>query len=136
MPRVRDRFGEGPARPAQEFRARAAVGDEGGNADLRRAPARHGAIAEERKVVRDGGRDALGTPLAAASTARAAPEEMPYTYAEPPAASISASRSSTSRAAAYGAVSPLSPRPRRSYVKTVKSAARRSASGRIGPKAR
>src|SRR2546425_1218611 len=45
---------------------------------------------------------------------------MATTNADPPTSAISASRSSTSRAGAYGGVSPLSPRPRRSYVTTVK----------------
>src|SRR6266700_962827 len=65
-----------------------------------------------------------------------APEEIPYTYAEPPASSISAWRSSTSRSTANGAVSPLSPRPRRSSVNTVKCCRSSSARGPLGPDAR
>jgi hypothetical protein len=42
------------------------------------------------------------------------PEEMPYSCADPPAASTRAAMSSTSRATAYCAESVLSPRPRRS----------------------
>jgi hypothetical protein len=53
-------------------------------------------------------------PLAAASSARTAPEDRPQMCAEPPASAITISRSSTSEATVYGAVSPLSPRPRRS----------------------
>jgi hypothetical protein len=53
-------------------------------------------------------------PRAAASRASAAPEDMPNMAAVPPAAAMSAARSSTSRLTAYGAVSLLSPRPRRS----------------------
>ena len=64
---------------------------------------------------------------AAASSASTAPDEWPSAYAVPPASSTSAWRSSTSRSTAYGGVSPLSPRPRRSYVETVKFEARRSA---------
>src|SRR5947207_2196610 len=71
--------------------------------------------------------------LAAASRARAAPEEIAYTNADPPASRITASRSSISRSTAYGAVSPLSPRPRRSYRNTVKCGAKRGASFGIGP---
>ncbi len=55
-----------------------------------------------------------GSPLAAARSASAPPEETPYSAASPPTASISAARSSTSRSTAYGGVSPLAPRPRRS----------------------
>ena len=56
--------------------------------------------------------DADRIPAAREKSAAAAPIRL----AEPPAASISAAMSSTSRATAYGWVSPLSPRPRRSYV--------------------
>src|SRR5215210_7933126 len=56
----------------------------------------------------------MASPLAAASRARAAPEDVPYTDADPPASLMRASISSISRSTAYGAVSPLSPRPRRS----------------------
>ena len=59
-------------------------------------------------------------PLAAASSASAPPDDSPSSDAEPPTASMSAARSSTSRAGEYGCVSPLFPRPRRSYVTTVK----------------
>lgn len=55
-----------------------------------------------------------GSPLAAARSASAPPEETPYSPASPPVASISAARSSTSRSTEYGGVSPLAPRPRRS----------------------
>src|SRR5207249_1307054 len=75
-------------------------------------------------------------PLAAASRASAAPDEMAYTNADPPASRIKASRSSISRSTAYGAVSPLSPRARRSYTNTLKSRASSGASFGIGPKAR
>src|SRR5918992_5774303 len=54
-------------------------------------------------------------PAAAASSARPPPDEAPNTWADPPASAMSASRSSTSRSTAYGGVSPLSPRPHRSY---------------------
>src|SRR5881628_3588910 len=47
-----------------------------------------------------------------------------------------ASMSSTSRSTAYGGVSPLSLRPRRSYVNTAKCGVRSGASAPIGPKAR
>ena len=53
---------------------------------------------------------------AAASSASTAPDEWPNANADPPASSTSAWMSSTSRSTAYGDVSPLSPRPRRSYV--------------------
>jgi hypothetical protein len=43
-----------------------------------------------------------------------APDEWPNTAADPPACAISAAISSISRSTAYGAASPLSPRPRRS----------------------
>ena len=56
----------------------------------------------------------IGAPAAAASSASAPPEDPPNTIASPPAASISAVRSSISRWTEYGATSPLSPRPRRS----------------------
>ena len=55
-----------------------------------------------------------GRPLAAATSARAAPEDDPKRNADPPAAAITAPMSSTSRWTAYGGVSPLGPRPRRS----------------------
>ena len=55
-----------------------------------------------------------GAPLAVAISASAAPDDEPQSWADPPAASITASMSSTSRSIAYGSVSPLSPRPRRS----------------------
>ena len=48
--------------------------------------------------------------------ASAPPDESPSRDADPPAASISAAMSSTSRAGAYGYVSPLSPRPRRCRI--------------------
>src|SRR5829696_4651517 len=57
---------------------------------------------------------AMGGPWAAACRARPAPEEWPYTDALPPAWAMRAPMSSISRSTAYGAVSPLSPRPRRS----------------------
>nr|WP_223263512.1 hypothetical protein [Rhodococcus sp. MTM3W5.2] len=57
-----------------------------------------------------------GNPAAAASRARIAPDERPNRPADPPTSSIRAARSSISRSTAYGAVSPLSPRPRRSYA--------------------
>ena len=50
----------------------------------------------------------------AASRARAAPDDVPCTYTVSPARATSASRSSTSRSGAYGLVSLLAPRPRRS----------------------
>ena len=56
--------------------------------------------------------------------------------AEPPASWRSAARSSISRSREYGCLSPLSPRPRRSYVKTVKCCERRAASFADGPNAR
>ena len=56
----------------------------------------------------------MGTPAAAAARARLPPEEYPNTAALPPATSITAARSSISRSIAYGAVSPLRPRARRS----------------------
>ncbi|MDQ1008155.1 hypothetical protein QFZ82_002640 [Streptomyces sp. V4I23] len=56
----------------------------------------------------------IGSPSDAARSASAAPEGMPWTRALPPACAITAVRSSTSRSTAYGAVSPLLPRPRRS----------------------
>jgi hypothetical protein len=56
----------------------------------------------------------MASPLAAACRASSAPEENPYTSADPPAWSITAARSSASRSTAYGPVSPLRPRPRRS----------------------
>ena len=68
-----------------------------------------------------------GWPLAAASRARAAPEDEPKRNADPPAAAITAPMSSTSRWTAYGGVSPLGPRPRRSKLNTVKSGARSAA---------
>lgn len=46
------------------------------------------------------------------------PQELPNSEADPPAASMTASRSSYSRSTAYGAVSPLSPRPRRLIAAT------------------
>ena len=52
----------------------------------------------------------------AASNASAAPDDVPYRNAVPPAASITAAMSSISRSIAYGSVSPLSPRPRRSKL--------------------
>ena len=55
--------------------------------------------------------------LAAASSANAPPDDRPSKDAVPPAWAISAARSSTSRAGEYGGVSPLSPRPRRSYCR-------------------
>ncbi len=57
---------------------------------------------------------APAAPSAAARSTSAPPEETPNSAASPPTASSSAARSSTSRSTAYGAVSPLSPRPRRS----------------------
>ena len=56
----------------------------------------------------------IGSREIAASIASAAPEDDPNRNADPPAASATASMSSTSRWTAYGGVSPLSPRPRRS----------------------
>ena len=56
----------------------------------------------------------IGRPRAAARMASTAPEEYPKTEALPPAATMSASRSSISRSTAYGKVSLLVPRPRRS----------------------
>ena len=55
-----------------------------------------------------------GAPLAVAIIASTAPDDEPHRWADPPAAPITASMSSTSRSIAYGSVSPLSPRPRRS----------------------
>ena len=70
-----------------------------------------------------------GSPLAAASRASAPPDDMPYSAASPPAASISAARSSTSRSTAYGArVTALAAAPR-SYATTLKRSARSAASG-------
>jgi hypothetical protein len=51
-------------------------------------------------------------PRRAASSASAAPEEMPQTYADLPALSIIALRSSASRSSAYRGLSPFSARPR------------------------
>jgi hypothetical protein len=65
----------------------------------------------------------IGTPIDAASRARIAPDENPNTVAGPSHNEASAARSSTSRSIAYGAVSPLSPRPRLSYRITVWSVA-------------
>lgn len=48
------------------------------------------------------------------------PEERAYTGAVPPASAMSAARFSISRSTAYGAVSPLSPQPRRSSLNTSK----------------
>jgi hypothetical protein len=56
----------------------------------------------------------IGEPAAAALIESAPPDEKPSTAAEPPAAPSTAFRSSISRSTAYGAVSPLSPLPRRS----------------------
>jgi hypothetical protein len=53
-------------------------------------------------------------PAAAARSASTAPEENPKTAAVPPAAPITAARSSISRSMLYGWVSPLAPRARRS----------------------
>ena len=58
---------------------------------------------------------AAGRPAAAARSAIAAPEEWPKRNGGSlPVAAATAARSSYSRSAANGAVSPLSPRPRRS----------------------
>jgi hypothetical protein len=56
----------------------------------------------------------MGRPAAAARLASAPPDDCPWTPAEPPFALITAAMSSISRSTAYGVVSPLSPRPRRS----------------------
>jgi hypothetical protein len=55
-----------------------------------------------------------GAPCSAAIIASTAPDDDPHRFASPPAASITARMSSTSRSMAYGGVSPLSPRPLRS----------------------
>src|SRR5918999_5817637 len=57
----------------------------------------------------------IGTPRLAASSANAAPEEIPTTIGRPPASRQTAARSSTSLSTLYGFVSVLPPRPRRSY---------------------
>src|SRR5262249_20113217 len=67
-------------------------------------------------------------PSAAALRANTAPDEVPYTAADPPAAAITASTSSNSRSIAYGRDAPLTPRPRRSLLSRVKTAARAVAS--------
>jgi hypothetical protein len=67
-------------------------------------------IADDGRVVGQG----VGDCLQPGAERRVAPEEWPNKAADPPAAVISAARSSISRSTAYGAVSPLSPRPRRS----------------------
>src|SRR5918994_5629643 len=74
-------------------------------------------------------RPRIGTPRATASAANTAPDETPRAYAWPPTAVTTAARSSISRSTAYGNTSPLSPRPRRSYVTAVNPAARGFASG-------
>lgn len=81
-------------------------------------------------------RRSMGRPAAAARSASTAPDDTPYTHAVPPATSISAARSSISRSTAYGGVSVLAPRPRRSYVWTANRVASRSASGPSGPNPR
>src|ERR1039457_3664384 len=64
-------------------------------------------------------------PCAAASRARSAPDDQPKTCASPSEwRAMMASRSSASRSTEYGAVSPLSPLPRRSYVYTLNCGAR------------
>src|SRR6185295_8430540 len=75
-------------------------------------------------------------PLAAVSSARPAPEDVPNTNALPPAAAINACTSSTSRVVVYGGVSPLEPRPRRSYRNTVKLGASSFAILGLGPNSR
>jgi hypothetical protein len=59
----------------------------------------------------------MGSPAATARSSSAPPEETPcaYTGASGLTAAMTAARSSISRSTANGAVSPLSPRPRRSY---------------------
>ena len=70
---------------------------------------------------------ASGRPAAAARNVMAAPEEWPNANGGcGPTAAATAARSSYSRSAANGWVSPLSPRPRRSYVTTVKRCLRSS----------
>src|SRR5437016_826384 len=69
----------------------------------------------------------------AASRASTPPEDVPQTAAEPPAACSTASKSSISRATLYPGASPLSPRPRRSYVNTVKCWASSRARAALGP---
>ena len=56
----------------------------------------------------------IARPAAAARSESTAPDEWPDTNADPPSAAIKAAMSSISRSTAYGCVSPLSPRPRRS----------------------
>ena len=60
------------------------------------------------------GRPRYEAPVRRAYAHPTAPDDDPQRLADPPAASITASMSSTSRSIAYGRVSPLSPRPRRS----------------------
>jgi hypothetical protein len=78
----------------------------------------------------------MGSPVAAASSASAAPDDSPTRLARPPAALIRAARSSTSRASEYVVASPLAPRPRRSYVMTVNLCASSGAIRVAGPKTR
>src|SRR5262249_41595552 len=75
-------------------------------------------------------------PFAAARSARIAPDDIENTNADRPARLIMVSRSSISRSTAYGLVSPLSPRPRRSYAYTMKLDARSGANFSVGPKFR
>src|SRR5262245_52715347 len=63
----------------------------------------------------------MASPRRAAWSVKLPPDDEPNTQADPPAAMMMAARSSISHWTEYCAASPLSPRPLRSYVKTVKS---------------